>query len=261
MLGWRELHQITRDLNRLSKKGIEYVNTEVSKIDLTNRIIKTSTEDFAYDYLVIALGADLAPDAVPGFQKSAHHIYDLENAMKFRDAINQFSEGTVVMGISSLPFKCPAAPYEAALLLDYHGRKIGIRDKVDIKFFTPEPLPMPVAGPVIGNMVKQLEGRDISFSPNIKLASADEKKKEIVFENGEKMSFNLLFAVPPHRSPKVVKDTDLVNEAGWIPVDKKALKTKYDDVYALGDITAIKLPNGMMLPKAGVCPQRSKYSG
>lgn len=253
MLGWREPQQVTRDLNRLSRKGIEYVNAEVLKIDPSNRTVKTSTQDYSYDYLVITLGAELAPDVVPGFSKSAHHVYNLEAAIKFRDMIGGFSEGTVAMGISSLPFKCPAAPYESALLLDYHFRKIGIRDKVDIKFFTPEPLPMPVAGPVVGNMVKQLlEGRNISFNPTIKLASVDENKKEIIFENGEKMKFNLLFAVPPHRSPKVVKDTDLVNETGWVPVDKKTLKTRYDDVYALGDVTAIKLPIGMMLPKAGV---------
>lgn len=37
-----------------------------------------------------------------------------------------------------------------------------------------------------------------------------------------------------------------------VPVDSGTLKTRYDDVYAVGDVANIKLPGGMMLPKAGV---------
>jgi sulfide:quinone oxidoreductase len=66
------------------------------------------------------------------------------------------------------------------------------------------------------------------------------------------MNYAMLFAVPPHRVPKVVVDAELTDETGWIPVDVKTFKTKYEDVYAIGDVTSIKLPNGMMLPKAGV---------
>jgi sulfide:quinone oxidoreductase len=62
----------------------------------------------------------------------------------------------------------------------------------------------------------------------------------------------LLFAIPPHKAPKVVKQSGLADESGWIPVDKNTLKTKFDDVFALGDVNKIMLAMGMPLPKAGV---------
>ena len=253
MMGWREPHQITRNLSLLTKKGITYVNGEVLKIDPSNRLVKTSTKDLTYDYLIVALGAELVPEAIPGFSENAHHNYTLEAAMRLREDLRTFSGGTIAIGVSSIPFKCPAAPYEAALLLDYYFRKKRIRDKIDFQFFTPEPLPMPVAGPVIGNKIKKmLEARGIDFHPNLKLVSADSRRREISFEKGENIKFDLLVAVPPHKSPNAAQEADLTNGVGWIAVDKKTLRTRYDDLYAIGDVTAIKLFDGMMLPKAGV---------
>jgi len=250
MMGWRKPHQITKDLSLLNKKGIEYINSQVLKIDPANRFVETNVEELTYDYLIIALGAELAPETLPDFSGA---FYELDATMKLRDALRAFPGGNLTIGVSSTPFKCPAAPYEAALLLDYHFRKRGIRDKVDFQFFTPEKLPMPVAGPVVGNMIKQmLEARGINFHPNFKPTSFDARRKKVSFENGEKMKFDFLIAVPPHRSPDRIKEAGLTDDVGCIPVDKRTLRTQYDDLYAIGDVTAIKLFDGMMLPKAGV---------
>ncbi|HJX24233.1 MAG TPA: FAD/NAD(P)-binding oxidoreductase, partial [Candidatus Bathyarchaeia archaeon] len=253
MMGWREPRQITRDLNLLSRKGIKYINNEVLKIDPANRLVKTKTGDLAYDFLVVAMGAELAPETVPGLTDAAHTFYDLEAAMATREAIRRFSGGKVTITIASTPFRCPAAPYEAALLMDYGFRTRGIRDKVDFQLFTPEPLPMPVAGPAIGNLIKQmLEARGIEFHPGFKPVSIDSKNKEISFEKGERYRYDFLVAVPPHRSPSAVKESDLTDGGAWIPVEKRSLKTRHPEIYAIGDVAGIKLFDGMMLPKAGV---------
>jgi len=254
MLGWREPNQIMKDLNRQNKKGISYLNAEVTEIDPENRMVKTSVKDLNYDYLVVSLGADLVPYAVPGFSDAAYNIYDLNHLTRLKEALTQVSHGTLAVLISSLPFKCPAAPYEAALLSDYFLRKRGVRNNVGIRIYTPEPLPMPVAGPIVGNAIKKiLEQRNIGFHSTVKAVSIDAKKKRIVFEKGEEAGFDLLLGVPMHRSAAVVRETkELIDQSGWVPVDKGTLKTHYDDLYAIGDIAAIKLPSGMMLPKAGV---------
>jgi len=252
-MGWREPSQITRNLSLLEEKGIRFINAEVLKIEPSARSVKTSAGEFTYDYLVVALGAELAPYAIPELSGEARHFYELEASIKLKDAVEGFSGGTISIGVSSTPFKCPAAPYEAALLLDYHFRKRGIRDKVNFQFFTPEPQPMPVAGPRIGGMIRQmLEARGINYHPNLKLASTDLKKRELYFEKGEKIGWDLLVAVPPHRVPNVVKEAGLTDGAPWVPVDKWSLSTKYDDVYAIGDVALIKLFDAMALPKAGV---------
>lgn len=253
MLGWREPRQITRDLNRISRKGIEYINAEVTGIDPKNRLVRTSSKDLNYDYLVVSLGAELMPDALPGFSESAYNLYEMNQVEKLRDALNKFSSGALTVLISSLPFKCPAAPYEAAFLADYHLRKKGVRSQVDLQLYTPEVLPMPVAGPIIGNAIKHLlEQRNIGFNPTMKAMSVDKKKKEITFEKGEKTKFDLIIGIPTHKSPTVVREAELTDQTGWVPVDKGKLTTRFDDLYAIGDVTAIKLPSGMMLPKAGV---------
>lgn len=246
----RKPEKIQRSLNVLNKKGIEYLNAEVQKIDAARKTVFTSVGETNYDYLIISLGAEIVRDIIPGYRDGIN-FYCLKGAAVLRDELKRFEGGKVAVVVASTPFKCPAAPYEAAMLIDAYLAKRGIRGKTDIAIYTPEALPMPVGGPVLGEAVKKLiEKRGISFNPQKKLVSMG--NREILFEGGDKFKADLIAWVPPHKAPAVVRDCGLANETGWIPVDGKTLKTKFDGVYAIGDITANKLPSGMMLPKAGV---------
>jgi len=250
ILDERRPENIQRDLSVLNKKGIEYINAEVKKIDTAGKKVITSDGETGYDYLIVSLGAELAKDAVPG-QKEGINFYCLKGAEILRDELKEFEGGKIAVVIASIPFKCPAAPYEAALLMDSYLTKKGIRSKTEIAVYTPETLPMPTAGPEMGNAVKgMIEGRGISFNPQRKLVSI--AGKELTFDNGEKVKADLIPLVPPHVSPSVARESGLAGETGWIPVDGKTMKTKVEGVYAIGDVAAIKLPSGMMLPKAGV---------
>ena len=252
MTGEKTEQEVTVSKEKVSQKGIKFINTEVDEIDLENGIVRTTQGEFAYDYLVIALGAELAPEKVPGFE-SAFHMYTLEDAKKLRDALSSFRGGSIRLIISSTPFRCPPAPYEAAMLIDDYLRSKRLRDASDIQIFTPEPQPMPIAGPEVGNtVVSMLNEKGIGFHNNTKVSLIDGSSKQIIFENGTKEKYDLLIAIPPHTSPKVVRESggDLADASGWIPVDPKNMQTKHDRVYAIGDVTAVKLSSGMMLPKA-----------
>jgi sulfide:quinone oxidoreductase len=252
MTGEKSEQEVTVPKEKVSQKGIKFINTEVNRIDVNNGIVTTGQGEFAYNYLVVALGAELAPEKVPGFE-SAFHMYTLEDAKKLRDALSSFRGGSIRLIISSTPFKCPPAPYEAAMLIDDYLRSKGLRDKSDIQIFTPEPQPMPIAGPEVGNtVISMLNEKGIGFHNNAKVSSIDGSSKQIVFENGTREKYDLLIAIPPHTSPKVVRESDLADAAsGWIPVDPKNMQTRHDRVYAIGDVAAVKLPSsGMMLPKA-----------
>jgi sulfide:quinone oxidoreductase len=252
MTGEKSEQEVTVPKEKVSQKGIKFINTEVNRIDVNNGIVTTGQGEFAYNYLVVALGAELAPEKVPGFE-SAFHMYTLEDAKKLRDALSSFRGGSIRLIISSTPFKCPPAPYEAAMLIDDYLRSKGLRDKSDIQIFTPEPQPMPIAGPEVGDtVISMLNEKGIGFHNNAKVSSIDGSSKQIVFENGTREKYDLLIAIPPHTSPKVVKESDLADAAsGWIPIDSKNMQTRHDRVYAIGDVAAVKLPSsGMMLPKA-----------
>ena len=251
MTGEKTEQEVTVPKEKVSQKGIKFINTEVNRIDVNNGIVRTDQGEFVYDYLVVALGAELAPEKIPGFE-SAFHMYTLEDAKKLRDALSSFRGGSIRLVVSSTPFKCPPAPYEAAMLIDDHLRNKGLRDKSDIQIFTPEPQPMPIAGPEVGNtVVSMLNEKGIGFHSNTKVSLIDGSSKHIVFENGSREKYDLLIAIPPHTTPKVIRESGgLADASEWISVDPKNMQTKHDRVYAIGDVAAVKLPSGMMLPKA-----------
>lgn len=253
MLGKRQPDKIQKPLSLLRRKGIEFINEEIIKIDLESKLIKTQNQNLQYDYLIVSLGAELTPEKIPGLAESGYNLYALEGVEKLRDDLENFSGSKVAIVISSLPFKCPTAPYEAAFLLDERFQERGTGGRTEVNIYTPETLPLPAAGPNIGKAVAgMLAERKIGFNPEAKLVSANPQKKELQFENGKIANFDLLIFIPPHQGSKVVRDSGLGNETGWIPVDKKTLKTKYDKVFAIGDGIAATVASGKPRPKAGV---------
>lgn len=253
MVGDRRREQLTKDLRRMVRPGVEVVRAEVEEIDPARGRVVAGGRALEYDAVLIALGADLAPDALPGYASAAYDFFDLDGADRLRHALQSFSGGKIVVAVTALPFKCPAAPYEAALLIDDFLRRRGVRERSQLALVTPEPQPMPVAGPVLGQAVTRLLAqRGIAFSPNRPLQAIDPDRRELVFADGTRESFDLLAAAPPHRAPPVVAASPLANESGWIPVDRRTLRTTYDRVYAIGDVAGVTLANGRPLPKAGV---------
>jgi sulfide:quinone oxidoreductase len=251
MVGQRSREQIQKPLLRLQKKGIRFINAEVSGIDFEGRTVAISDGEIPFDYLVIILGASTFPERLAGFSEAAYNIYDLSGADGIREKIENFDKGRVVVLVSSIPFKCPAAPYEAALILSTYFTKK--RRDIEVEVVTPEPLPMGVAGPEVGNMVcSLLESRGIRFMPQHQAVQIDPKRKEIAFQNGETLSYDLLVGIPPHGVPPVLEGSPVLGESGWVKVNPRTLETELENVYALGDVTAIPLPVGKPLPKAGV---------
>jgi len=243
MLGMRKPEQTEKSLSLLGRKGIRVVNDEIISIDVAGKTVRTRNDEFSFDHLVIALGADYAFDSIPGFREHAHHIYDLNSTVRFRDALGNFSGGAIAMGVSRTPFKCPAAPYEAVLLVEHLLRSKGLKDRVKLTFFTPEGLPLPSAGPEIGTGVAEmLKSRGIEARFKVKLSEV--KSHEAAFEDGSTIPFDLLFAVPPHRCPQPVVDAGLTDQTGWVPVDPATMRTSHEGVYAVGDVTSIPTPSG-----------------
>ena len=243
MTGDRRPEQISCDLRQLVPPGVELVLAEVHAVDPANRKVQTDVQTLTYDYLIVALGAELAPEAIPGLSESAHTFYSFDGAAKLRDVLRASTGGTVAVVVSALPYKCPGAPHEGAMLIADSFRRRGLRDNVEVHLYTPEPQPMPVAGPVLSDAVKQmLAGQGVIFHPLHRLTAVDPKARTIAFEGKEPVHFDLLVAIPPHRGPRVVREAGLTNEAGWVPVDRATLRTKYENIYALGDVTFIPIP-------------------
>ena len=253
MVGERGPEDFSRPLDRLLHRGIEFRQGSVTRIDPAQREVEIDGQALRADAMVIALGAEYAPETIPGLAEAGLCIYTMEGATAIRDALARFSGGRIVILTAAPQYKCPAAPYETALLVDSYLRKRGLREKAEIEFFAAEPRPMFVAGPELGAAVRgMVEARGIAYHPEHQVKEVDAARRRIVFTNGAATEFDLLLYVPPHRAPAVVREAGLTNESGWVPVDRNTLQTKFENVFALGDITTIPLKMGRPLPKAGV---------
>lgn len=256
MLGWRTIAAIQRDLAHQARRGVEYIQADIQRIDLANARVYTSAGELPYDELVVALGADLAPQAIPGMAEASFNLYDVDGADRLRRAVAGFQGGTIGIIVSGVPYKCPPAPFEAALLLDYHLRQRGLRDRTSIHVFSPDPFPVPVVGRASAQAIVDLmQERGIEYHPAAQVTDIDPATREPSFEGPGAVSglrCGLVIAVPPHRPPAVVGESGLSGETPWIEVDKGTLRTKHEHVHAIGDVTLIRMANGLPLPKAGV---------
>ena len=252
MLGKKVAEQISGDLRRLSRKGIEFIAAEISGIDLSSKTVHLSGQELTNNYLIVAMGTQYTAGEIPGLG-TAYTYYTLEGAEGLREEIATFRSGRIAIVVPGLPYKCPAAPYEGSLLLDHYFRQKRLRAEVEVRLFTPEPAPFPVAGRALGQEVTEiLAGREVRFSPNSRLQSVDPEAKKLSFQDGTDAAYDLLIGVPLHEVPTVVREAGLAEEGGWIKVDRETLATSHEGVYAIGDVTGIPLANGLMLPKAGV---------
>ena len=114
---------------------------------------------------------------------------------------------------------------------------------------------MPVAGPAAGRRPGRQLAERIALIAGHKMISVDAAARELAFDTpggAVRRSYDLLLAIPPHRAPQAARDSGLADAPGWIAVDPSSLATSHANVYAVGDVAAVKLPGSGVLPKAGI---------
>ena len=253
MTGGRTADQISRPLTGLEKKGVEVVRGEIQRIDAERREVLVNGRILGGDFLIVALGAEFGADTIPGLAQAGHNFYTLAGAAALRDALTSFTGGRLLVLTAAPAYKCPAAPYEAAMLLEYHCRKRKIRAGTQLDLYAAEPGPMGVAGPEVSKAVRQMvEAKGIAYHPEHQIAEVDPSVRRLKFANATETTCDLLAYVPPHRAPRVVRESGLTAEGGWMAVDRLTMQTRYERVYAIGDVVSIPLKLGKPLPKAGV---------
>src|SRR5918911_4177464 len=216
--GNRRLEHSQVALNKLEDKGIKFLNDEITSINPSKNSVTTKTnhDKLKYDYLIVALGAELAPERISGVEhndESCFNVYDAKQVPHLREKLLSIKSGRVVVCIADIPYKCPPAPYEVSLLINDILVKNGTRDSIDLNMYVPTPIALPVAGPTMSqDVVNLLNNNHINFYPLHKLKKVLDKKT-IEFENGNKTSYDLLILVPPHQVPQVIKNSGLPENA------------------------------------------------
>jgi sulfide:quinone oxidoreductase len=257
IVGERGPGEIARPIAALARHGIDVVTGDIERIDPKLRRVDVAGRRLEADHLVIALGADLDPSGIPGLAGAGHSFYTLDGALALQGALASFSSGRLVVLTAAPAYKCPPAPYEAALLMESTLRRRGARRQVEVDLYAAEPAPMGIAGPKVSAAVRDLlAAKGIAYHPDHQVVGADASSRRLRFANGVEASYDLLAFVAPHRAPGVVREAGLTGESGWIPVDRNTLRTRFDGVWAVGDVTGIPLKMGKPLPKAATFAER-----
>jgi sulfide:quinone oxidoreductase len=248
LIGESMLEEGHRPLENLSRSGVRVMCDSVTAINPQERTAVVGAQTLEADALVVALGAELAPELVPGLKEYALNVYDPRDIPRAANSLRELQGGRLLLGIFGVPYKCPPAPYEMALLISDAMKARGA--KVNIEVFSPQPMSLPVLGQVGCDLIEsRLADKGITFLPNHKATAVE--AGEVVFAN-ERRPYDLLLGVPPHRPPAVVRESGLVADSGWVSANAQTLETQFPGVYAIGDVVQIPMANGKPLPKAGV---------
>ncbi len=227
------------------KPGVTFVRATITTIDPEAKRVDTDAGSFDADVLVVALGADLHPEATPGLLEGGHEFYTEAAAFALQPVLADFPGGRVIVAVTSTPFKCPPAPSETALLMHDFLTQRGLREQSEIALVMPLPAPIPPSPVASQALLAAFEERGIHWHPETLVRELDPARKVAAFADGSEMPYDLFLGVPVHKVPPVVEASGMTVD-GWIPVDPGTLETSYPDVYAVGDVTSVGTP------KAGV---------
>ncbi len=246
MFGRALPEQIRHPYRDFVKPGVQFVQSTIRSIDPYAKRVETDAGTLDADVLVVALGADLHPEATPGLVEGGHDFYTEAAAFAVRDVLADFAGGRVIVAVTSTPFKCPPAPSETALLLHDFLTDRGLRDQSNIALVMPLPVPIPPSPAASQALLAAFAERGIDWHPGTLVRALDPVRRvALVGDAGEEMPYDLFLGVPTHRVPEVVARSGMTVD-GWIPVNPQTLETQFPGVYAVGDVTSVGTP------KAGV---------
>jgi sulfide:quinone oxidoreductase len=214
---------------------VEGIDTDSKRLSLNGG------DSLAYDYLVLATGARIVPDEVPGLADGGHDFYSEAGALALRDALANFTEGHLVLSVVGTPHMCPAAPLEFVFMADDWFRERGIRDQVDITYTYP--IQRVHGKPTIAEWAApRMRERNINVETFFNVEAVDAENRTIASMEGEELAYDLLVTIPPHDGVPMIRDAGLGDD-GWVAVDKTTLEaTNAADVFALGDAAAVPAP-------------------
>ena len=233
---------LARDERTLLRRDVELAVEAATLVEPDQgRVRLAHGGSLAFDYLVLATGARLAPEEIPGLVEGAHEFYSLEGALRLREALSGFQGGRVLVGVAGIPYKCPPAPVEFTLMLDGYLRKRGVRDKTELTLLSPLNRAFTIES--ASKLVQPLmEARGIGLETFFNVETVDPTAATVSSLEGDSANFDLLVLVPPHRGQAVVEASGLGDAGGWVPTDRATLQHgRHDQIFALGDATDLPI--------------------
>ena len=244
-LGKCDKKDVSFDLREtMLNRRVNFIEAEVAHIDPFERKVNIAHGEvegkLPYDYLIFALGRRLATERITGFYEHAHHLLNVDKAITFGKAVEEFSAGRVVLG-QCLGARLPVPVYESAFALARLFESKGNRDAVTITIVTPETLEAELRDVgAAAALKKTLDNHQIELLTNFRIASVTQNSA--LTNSGNAIGFELLMLVPPFRGSSAAYYLGATDDEGYIHVDSNMRVTGPDRMYAVGDCVAFSGP-------------------
>ena len=232
-------------------EGVAWIQEAATSIDPENRTVHTTAGTVTYDYLVVAVGVELAWTKIPGLAESVGRPstgvvsnYSYDTVASTWDAIRAFRGGTALFTEPTTPVKCGGAPQKIMYLAEEAIRKNGVRDKSRIVFMNAKPtlFTCPYYIPAIERVIRS-RGMEVQLGQE--LVELRPGQHEAVFKDvktgsEQVITYELIHVTPPMTGPSFVRSSPLANADGWVEVDKFSLQhVRYPNVFSLGDCSSL----------------------
>lgn len=265
--GTYDYKKTARPMASLIPKGVDWIKDYATALKPELNTVSTKKSgDITYDYLVLSPGLVNDTSLIEGLTEAidkgvvCSNYTDPEHTW---EVLQNFKGGNAVFTQPTTPIKCGGAPQKIAYLSADYFRKKGILKNTNVIFATPGTVIFGVQQ-IKETLLKVIDRYGMHFRPYYAPFKIDAEKQVIYFKytapedkrvpikEGNKikesiddkdvisMPFDMLHLAPPETAPKFVKDSVLVNEAGWVDVDHHSLQhVKFQNVFALGDVAAL----------------------
>jgi len=230
-----------------------------------NVVTTANTGDISYDFLVVSPGLVMDTSLIEGLTEAlgkgvvCSNYTDPEHTW---DVIKNFKGGNAIFTQPTTPIKCGGAPQKIAYLAADYFRMHNMSDRAKVTFATPGTVIFGVKV-IADSLMKVIDRYNIDFKPFYAPIKVDGPNKKITFKHiGPKenlcvvnddgstdasiapdeivMDYDMLHLAPPQTAPKFVKESSLVNAAGWLDVNINTLQhVRYPNIFGMGDVAAL----------------------
>jgi sulfide:quinone oxidoreductase len=230
--------------------GVDWIQDKVASFQPDEKALTlASGQKIGYDYLIVSAGMQLNWEKVPGLRESigkynvcSNYAYDTVDSTW--ELVKNFKGGTALFTQPGTPIKCGGAPQKALYLTeDYFRNKSRVRSKSKMVFASGLGSIFGVAKykTALEKVLKRKEITDTHFRNE--LIEVRGAQQEAVFKHldtgvEQVIKYDLLHATPPMSAPDFIKESALVDAAGFVEIDKHSMQhSRYPEIFALGDCT------------------------
>lgn len=250
-----ERKETVREMSGVMPDKVQWYHSAAAGfIPENQQVLLEDGEKIGYRILVVAPGLTLDWEAIPGLKDSlgqngvtSNYLFDL--APYTWELVQNTKGGRALFTQPPMPIKCAGAPQKAMYLSCDHWTRTGVLDQINVEFYTAGAALFGVADyvPALMEYIKKYNV-DLQFQHN--LIEVDGTNKQAIFNVTDadgntstvEKPFDMLHVCPPQRAPKLISESPLADEAGWIDLNPETLQhSKYGDIFGLGD--ASNTPN------------------